>query len=332
MKLRDMFGRWLPGPRPTQQPAARRHGLRLHLEQLEDRTVPANFTAATVSDLIADINAANLTAEADTITLVAGKTFTLPTVNNTTDGANGLPVIATNENLTIIGNGDIIERSTAKGTPAFRLFDVAKGGSLTLENLMLQGGLAYGSGYAASSGGAVYNLGKLSLHGVTVQNNTALGRDGSLVYIPWSGTYVNTAGSNAVGGGLYSNGTLTMEGCTIRNNAALGGRGADYVYSSTGHTYFATDGGRAYGGGVYIDGGTGMITGSAVTSNTAKGGAGGKGGGSGNTAKAGQGVGGGLYIAAGASVGLNAFTVSQLTKNQASTSNNDIFGSYDVIT
>jgi hypothetical protein len=33
-------------------------------------------------------------------------------------GATGLPVIAANDNLTIIGNGDLIERSAAKGTPA----------------------------------------------------------------------------------------------------------------------------------------------------------------------------------------------------------------------
>src|SRR5262245_5874735 len=105
MKLRAIFGHWLRRPRPVRPPAARRRGLRLRLEQLEDRTVPSSFTAASVSELIADINAANLSAEADTITLVAGNTFTLTEVNNTTNGPTGLPIIAANENLTIIGNG-----------------------------------------------------------------------------------------------------------------------------------------------------------------------------------------------------------------------------------
>src|SRR5215470_7557607 len=105
MKLRDIFGCWLRRPKPARSPAARRNGLRLRLEQLEDRTVPSNFTAASVSDLIADINAANLAGGSNTITLVAGKTFTLTGVDNYTDGATGLPVIAANDNLTIIGNG-----------------------------------------------------------------------------------------------------------------------------------------------------------------------------------------------------------------------------------
>src|SRR5437868_4290565 len=111
--------------------ATGRRGPRLGLEPLEDRAVPASFTAASVGDLIADINAANQTAESDTITLVAGNTFTLNAVDNTTDGPAGLPVIAANENLTILGSGDTIERSSATGTPAFRLFDVPAGASLT---------------------------------------------------------------------------------------------------------------------------------------------------------------------------------------------------------
>src|SRR5262249_57648028 len=92
---------------------------RLAVEVLEGRTVPANFTAASVSELIADINTANQNFEADTITLVAGRTFTLTTWENTTHGATGLPVITSSDNLTIVGNGDTLERSTGAGTPAF---------------------------------------------------------------------------------------------------------------------------------------------------------------------------------------------------------------------
>src|SRR6516225_7611827 len=100
-------------------PAARRRGgAHPGLERLEDRTVPSSFTAASVSDLIADINAANAAGGANTITLVAGTTFNLTAADNTTDGATGLPVIAATDNLSILGNGDVIQRSTAGGTPA----------------------------------------------------------------------------------------------------------------------------------------------------------------------------------------------------------------------
>jgi hypothetical protein len=63
------------------------------VERLEDRTLPSSYTAATVADLIADINAANQGGGANTITLAAKKTFNVQAVNNTTDGPTGLTVI-----------------------------------------------------------------------------------------------------------------------------------------------------------------------------------------------------------------------------------------------
>src|SRR5262245_40763299 len=195
MWFNELCGRWRGHPQPSKP---RRRGLRLRLEQLEDRTVPANFSAATASDLIADINAANLTAEADTITLASGTTFTLTT---STDGSNGLPMIrAAGGSLTIIGNGDIIERSTAAGTPWFRLLTVAPGGSLTLENLTLQGGLAGGTG------GAIENGGTLILDGVTVQDNLARGSDATLT----GGLFGGFSAFGASGGGVWSSGALTI--------------------------------------------------------------------------------------------------------------------------
>src|SRR5262245_44967147 len=73
----------------------------LRVEVLEARAVPAAFTAASVADLIADINAANA-GGSNTITLVAGVRFTLTAADNTTYGATGLPVITANDDLTII--------------------------------------------------------------------------------------------------------------------------------------------------------------------------------------------------------------------------------------
>jgi hypothetical protein len=340
------------------------------VEGLEDRTVLSTYTAATVPELIAAIDAANLTPEADTIALATGTTFTLTEVNNTTNGPTGLPTIAANSgNLTIIGNGDIIERSTASGTPAFRLFDVAAGASLRLESLTLQGGLAVGARVWAQ-GGAVHNQGNLDLNGVTMQNNIAQ-----------SGT--DWDGVPAAGGAIFSNGSLTLQGGAIQNNQALGGFGSDGGSEFGGGGASGRNGGDAFGGGVYVGAGTAILAGAALSGNKAQGGDGGDGGNGGrrfeggwggaggngfggglyaaagsielhdcsvtqNVAKGGAGgragsgsprgqngspglgIGGGFYIDSDVLACLDAFTVSNLKKNKASTSDPNVHGSYSL--
>jgi hypothetical protein len=108
---------------------------RPHREALEDRTLLPAYMASTVADLIAVIGLANQAGGTNPITLsaVPSSPYTLTAVDNTTDGATGLPVIAAGDELTIAGNGDTIQRSTAPGTPAFRLLDVAAGASVVGE-------------------------------------------------------------------------------------------------------------------------------------------------------------------------------------------------------
>jgi hypothetical protein len=302
--------------KPQRPTATTGKPFRPRLETLEDRAVPANFTAASVSDLIADINAANRHGGSNTITLVAGNTFTLNAVNNATDGATGLPVIAAKDNLTVIGNGDTIARSTAAGTPTFRLFDVAGRGSLTLKDLTLQCGLAFGSGVSAE-GGAISNRGTLDLNGVTVQNNVAWG----------DGPHNAASGVlTATGGGIYSSGSLTLEAATkVLNNQAQGGQG--YVYFQemleAPAVWGIVRGGDGLGGGVYVGSGTLSVTNASVSSNTVLGGL----GADGATyihigfpdsiatlfpSAGGNGLGGGLYMQAG-TVALTNASVSANT-------------------
>src|SRR5271166_3554619 len=75
-------------------PAMRPKKTRFFLEQLEGRALLSSYSAATVSDLIADIAAANAADGANTITLSAATTalYVMTAVNNTTNGATGLPV------------------------------------------------------------------------------------------------------------------------------------------------------------------------------------------------------------------------------------------------
>lgn len=198
------------------------------IESLETRTLFANFAAASVADLIAGINAANQAPGPDTITLSVGKTFTLKTANNPSDGGNGLPLIT--DDLTILGNGDTITRNAAADTPAFRFFDVAAGASLSLKNLTLKGGMVHGTQAAtvgptgflftltSAQGGAILNRGLRNLDTVSLQNNTAQGLAGTPF---WGGLSIPAV--DAAGGSIYSTGILTMTDCAVSDNAAIGG-------------------------------------------------------------------------------------------------------------
>jgi len=359
MWFRSVFALWRSGCTASRrsQLARSRHA-RLTLERLEDRTLPSSYTAGSVSDLIADINAANQVGGANTITLVAGKTFSLTAVNNTTDGATGLPIIAANDNLTILGNGDTIQRSTAKSTPAFRLFDVAVGASLTLQNLTAQNGLApeilTPQNFYAAQGGAMNNHGALILDGVIVQNSSVSSSqfaEGGGIYSSGAltlegGTTVqnnvavgaagdtNTGGGRALGGGVsVAGGTALLSNVSLASNTAQGGNGGQGTpVCSMGYCRpgIGGPGGNGLGGGLYVAGGTVSLTGARVEANSALGGHGGNAPG-GTKGPDGLGEGGGLYIDALATVGLDAFTVANVLRNKASASDNDIYGSYTLL-
>src|SRR5689334_20102232 len=91
--------------------------------------------------LFSRINAANAAAGDDTIALAAGCNYDLTTVADNIDGANGLPSITSN--ITIAGNGAAIRRDA--DAPSFRIFRVASGASLALENLTVTNGRGDGS-------------------------------------------------------------------------------------------------------------------------------------------------------------------------------------------
>jgi hypothetical protein len=227
-------------------------------ETLEGRTVLSAYTAATAADLIADINAANNQGGTNTITLTAPTTspYVLTAVNNTTDYGNGLPKIAKKDNLTIIGNGDAIERSN--GPTPFRLLDVALGASLTLENLTLENG----NGWV--HGGAILNRGELNLQGVTLQNNVALGGSG----LQYANKASAAAATDGQGGGIWSDGTIVLQDLALpsgavrhtilqNNNAAGGYGGTYYIKNNNGSlSLVAADGGQGLGGALYLAGGT----------------------------------------------------------------------------
>ena len=86
--------------------------------------------------------------------------------------------------------------------PAFRIFDVASGGSLTLNSLTLSNGLANNG---QQGGGAIFNHGTLAVTAGTFTNNSS------------------PATTGTSGGAIDSSGTLTREHQHVQRE--LGPRG-----------------------------------------------------------------------------------------------------------
>jgi hypothetical protein len=135
-------------------------------------------------------------------------------------------------------------------------------------------------------------------------------------------------GGNALGGGIAAgtfgvsplSGEVAVSNTLVAGNLARGGDGG-----LGGNGGLGGDSGTGMGGGVYKDAGSAMtVTHSSIIFNLA---VGGKGQGAGRD---GQGIGGGVYFADGGMVCLDSYTVKHIVKNHASTSDDNIFGSYTI--
>lgn len=189
---------------------------------LIEAMINANNDAATHADCPAG-------SGPDTIELSPG-TYTLLAMDNTLNGDNGLPAVASA--ITVNGHGATIARNRAR-TPQFRIFYVAAEGNLTLNNLTVLGGSASEN----TSGGGIRNQGgMLTLNNCTIRDNTTSqfpGRGAGIYNLQGTVIATDTTISNNVavtgGGGIWnSNGSVVLNNCTIRENTA---RAADAFYA-----------------------------------------------------------------------------------------------------
>jgi hypothetical protein len=286
--LRQLQRRWFPR-RPMPRTLVRR--VRPCLEVLEDRTLPAVFNvgAGDVAGLIADINQANSNGQtSNTINLTAG-TYNLTEINNYWYGPDGLPAITSN--LTINGDGATIQH--ASSAQPFRLFYVSNGrsglplGTLTLNNLTLQDGVARGGdgdegGGGLGAGGAIFNQGVLNLFSVTLMNNQAVGGN--------SGVSNTTSVGTAGGGGMGQNALFSTDPTANggRDGGGFGGALIGGPFGGSGGSAGTSGGG---GGGGFLPTSAGV----AGTGNSggAGGGTSGLGGAGGGGGPGGDGGGGG---------------------------------------
>ena len=205
--------------------------------------IPCNTTAL--------ISAVQTASGGGTIILSSGCTYNLTVVNNTADGGTGLPVIT--GNVTMQGNGATITRSAVANTPHFRMFDVTKSGTLTLNGVTLSNGIVDNN---AQGGGAVFNYGTLAVSGSTFAGNS------------------NPATNGNSGGAIENSGTMTVTTSTFTGNSAMEGGGVfNQGTAAITQSTFTNNTANIYGGGAIVNAfGTTTVDGCTFVGNTGPGG------------------------------------------------------------
>lgn len=247
----------------------------------------ATIVPCNTPSLIGAISTAVTAGGPQTITLSAGCTYTLTTINNGTQvDTNGLPLITHTVNLTINGSGATIVRDP--GAPRFRLFQVGTGALLTLSNLTLAGGytpdgVSPSNGNAGNGGAILNGAGVVTVTHSLIRGNST-GNGGSCCS-------VITAGNGGSGGGIYNDsGTVYITDSTLSGNSA-----------GAGGSKGSGDGGA--GGGLADNTGTVNVTNSTLSGNLT---------GSGNfsgTLKA-AGFGGGISVNTGGKLNVTNSTIA----------------------
>jgi uncharacterized delta-60 repeat protein/CSLREA domain-containing protein len=192
------------------------------------------------------ISVANTETGAELITFTSALTSGGPA---TITLLNALPDLASDVMINGPGaNRLTIQRSTAGGTPNFRIFTINTGKTVTISNLTISNG-------SSTSGGGILNQGTLTLNNCNIFGNT----------------------STSFGGGIWnSSGALTLNDCNVGgtgvgqpNTSGTSGSGR----SGGGISSFGTlviNRGSVVGnsrGGILLNG-TSTLNGAAVTNNT----------------------------------------------------------------
>ncbi len=208
------------------------------------------FTVTTLNDsgmgsLRQAITDANANAGADSIVFASGLTGTIALTS-------ALPNLT--DDVTLNGPGAkllTIARSSASGTPAFRIFtidaDTATPPTVSISGLTLSNGLIqYTTGGEKYYGGAV-----LSNKANVTFTDCAL--SGNSIYLPFALNYgTNPPVPLGFGGGVYNyQGAMTLTRCTVSNNVVT------------------SYGGQANGGGLFNDAGTLTLTNCTLSGNQA---------------------------------------------------------------
>jgi CSLREA domain-containing protein len=229
----------------------------LTVNSLSDNSLP-NDGQVTLREAIAAANSNSATdlghigSGADTIQFLAGLggTVNLSTIGNTSAGNSALAITSP---ITIRGTANGITLNAGAGATAMRHFYVSAGASLTLDTIMVMGGVARGAAGLPGEnggdgmGGAVYSDGIVSVIASTFYDNQAIGG------LPGAGGF----GGSGRGGAIYSaaGGAVTVRNATFSSNWALNSNGVSSNF--------------AYGGSIYVVNGSVDVSNATMTAGMA---------------------------------------------------------------
>ncbi len=241
-------------------------------------------TAVSWANISTNANLASPSAAPNTVDFGSGPgpvTITLSPALGTLDLSNTLTPVA----ITNSGSGSV----TISGGGMVGVVQVNADVTATLSNLTIMGG-------SAATGGGINNAGTLTIAGLTIQANTAVGSGGGVNNagtLNVSATTISGNNAGGSGGGINNTGVLTLAaGTTVSgNNAAASGGGIADPGTLTLTTDSISGNTAATGGGIVV-GGTLTDTGSTIAGNVA------------------TGTGGGIAVQAGGSVSLSSSSVS----------------------
>lgn len=279
------------------------------------------------------INTANAVAGDDVINFAAGLS------GQTILLTPALMQLSITSNITI--NALAVTNVSVSGGGRVRVFFIGSA-VVVMTGFRITGG--NGSG---SSGGAIQNIGNLTLNNMVVQANTATNILGGGIYTVGTGNRLTINGGSILGnsardgGGIYGdNGIINLTNVTVSGNTAVSNGGGIYTIGGTlnitGGSVTGNTATNRFGGGIYTNGTTVTVTNASITNNHADNSSNGIGGGmtiligsstitnsivSGNTA---QRRGGGIYF----SGGTHSITGTTLSGNSAGsgTAANNFFG------
>ena len=179
----------------------------------------ATWVKGTLNGPKATIKNATATVKSGGIVYIANGTYNENNIQISSD----MTIIGSSQEKTIINGGKLA------GKPA-TIFTILSGVNININDLTIENGYNSNDGL----GGAISNVGTLTVNKITFKDNSAMGYGGAILNIGNlnvnSCTFNNNTALRGDGGAILSTGNTTLKGDTFLKNSAPNGNGGAIAY------------------------------------------------------------------------------------------------------